>query len=267
MTVASPRPDISIVLPAYNSEAFIEETVRSVVGFFEARSIDVEVIVADDGSTDNTAQAATIFSSRVKVVSLPSNQGKGAALKAGFLAANGKAMAFTDADLPYGVEPLLRAYQYIRHRGFHAVVGDRTLPGSKYGHAGIVRQILSSTASFLFRTLVTGGFFDTQCGLKAFRGDVAHALFSMSTVRGFAIDVELIYLLLKYRLDIKRLPVQLERNASSSVRVFRDSARATKDILKLRLNWGRGLYRSTSLTACLEADLKTDIALFESLGT
>jgi dolichyl-phosphate beta-glucosyltransferase len=106
----------------------------------------------------------------------------------------------------------------------------------------------------MFRTLVTGGIYDTQCGFKAFRGDVAAELFRIARTDGFAIDVELIYLILKYRLDIKRVPVRLRYNAGSSVRVVRDSVRAARDILRMRANWARGAYRSPVLDSILAAD-------------
>ncbi|MEZ0239393.1 MAG: hypothetical protein ACAH65_01220, partial [Chloroflexota bacterium] len=112
---------------------------------------------------------------------------------------------------------------------------------------------------FAFRTLVTGGIYDTQCGFKVFRGDVAAEVFRLARVNGFAIDVEIIYLLMKYRLDIKRIPVRLERNAPSSVRVLRDSAAALREIARIRLNWTTGLYRSRRLAELLEVELRTDL--------
>jgi hypothetical protein len=144
--------------------------------------------------------------------------------------------------------------RYINERGFHAVVGDRTLPGSSYQHERPMRRAVSEVASFMFRTFVTGGIYDTQCGFKAFRGDVAAELFRLARTDGFAIDVELIYLMLKYRLDIKRIPVQLRYNAGSSVRVVRDSARAARDVLRMRANWAGGAYRSSALDSILASD-------------
>lgn len=248
MTVA-----VSVVLPAYNAAAEIGAAVEGLVAFFDAHGLKGEVVVADDGSGDGTADAVPSLPN-VEVVSLSRNRGKGAAIRAGMQRASGRVRAFTDADLPYGPEPLLAALRYVDERGFHAVVGDRTLPGSSYQHEGLLRRSVSEVASFTFRTMVTGGIYDTQCGFKAFRGDVADELFRIARVDGFAIDVELIYLLLKHRLDIKRIPVQLHYNAGSSVRVIRDSARAAADVLKMRANWARGAYRSPGLDRILAAE-------------
>jgi dolichyl-phosphate beta-glucosyltransferase len=176
-------------------------------------------------------------------------------------AARGEIRAFTDADLPYGLDLLPLAMEWIRVRRYHAVLGDRTLPGSAYESAGIQRTALSELASFVFRTLVTGGIYDTQCGFKVFRGDVAAELFRVARVDGFAIDVEVIYLLLKYRLDIKRVPVRLADNGPSSVHLLRDSARAARDVLAIRADWAAGRYRSRALAAILRDETAAEIGL------
>jgi len=252
-------PAVSVVLPAYNAAGHIAGTVTALTTFFDARGWAGEVIVADDGSTDGTAEAVPAHAS-VQVVRAPRNRGKGSAVRAGMQHATGAVRVFTDADLPYGVEPIVVARRAIEERGFHAVVGDRTLPGSSYQHEGPSRRVASEIASFAFRTLVTGGIYDTQCGFKAFRGDVADELFRIARIDGFALDVELIYLLLKYRLDIKRIPVRLRFNAGSSVRVVRDSTRAARDVLAMRASWARGRYRSASLASILERE----VALLEA---
>lgn len=250
--------ELSVVLPAFNSAAWLASSLETLLTYLGQRAIGAEVIVVDDGSTDDTAGVAARHSSDVRVVRLPRNQGKGAALRAGMAVATGRVRAFTDADLPYGPEPLELVMRYIDERGFHAAFGDRTLPGSTYAHAGAVRTAVSGAAGIAFRTLVTAGFADTQCGLKGFRGDVADALFPLTTVDRFAIDVELIYLLLKYRLEIKRIPVELARNAPSSVHVARDGWQAVRDIATMRLDFARGRYRDDRLAACLAADLAAD---------
>lgn len=249
--------DVSLVMPAYDSAHYIDANVGRVLEFFEQAGIDGEVLVADDGSTDGTADAVRA-SDRVTVLRLE-HAGKGAALRAGMAAATGRIRAFTDGDLPYGMGSLPLAISYIRERRYHAVIGDRTLPGSAYESTGPLRTAVSEFASFAFRTLVTGGIYDTQCGFKVFRGDVAAELFGLTRIDGFAIDVELIYLLLKYRLDVKRIPVQLERNAPSSVRVVRDSAAAFRDIATIRLNWSTGRYRSRPLEDLLQDELRLDV--------
>ena len=243
-------------MPAFNSLAYVDRSVGTLLEFMDRAGIAGEVVVADDGSGDGTA-AAVRAADNVRVLELP-HRGKGAAVRAGMLAARGEIRAFTDADLPYGTQALPLAMRYIRERGFHAVIGDRTLPGSVHEHSGPLRTALSSVASLVFRTLVTGGHYDTQCGFKVFRGDVATEVFRLARIDGFAIDVEIIYLLLKYRLDIKRIPVQLERNEPSTVHVLRDSTAAVRDVLTMRINQARGRYRSPLLIDLLAQETATD---------
>jgi dolichyl-phosphate beta-glucosyltransferase len=251
--------ELSLVMPAYDSAAYIAQNVRRVLDFFEETGLDAELIIADDGSTDGTPDAIPDLP-EVRVLRLP-HSGKGGALRAGMTAARGEIRAFTDADLPYGLDLLPLAMEWIRVRRYHAVLGDRTLPGSAYESAGIQRTALSELASFVFRTLVTGGIYDTQCGFKVFRGDVAAELFRVARVDGFAIDVEVIYLLLKYRLDIKRVPVRLVDNGPSSVHLLRDSARAARDVLAIRADWAAGRYRSRALAAILRDETAAEIGL------
>lgn len=250
-------PAVSLVIPAYNSARYLNGHVLRVMEFFERTGIDGEIVVADDGSTDGTADSV-VPGSRVQVLRLP-HRGKGAAVRAAMAATSGDICGFTDADLPYGADPLPLAISYIRDRRYHAVIGDRTLPGSAYASTGWLRTAVSEFASFSFRTLVTGGIYDTQCGFKIFRGDVGREIFRLSRIDGFAIDVELIYLLLKYRLDVKRIPVRLERNAPSSVRVVRDSVAAFRDIATIRWNWATGRYRTSLLVELLQDELRRDV--------
>ena len=249
-------PAVSLVIPAYNSAPYLNDNVLRVRDFYARAGIDGEIIVADDGSTDGTGDSV-MESDRIRVLRLP-HRGKGAAVRAGMAATSGQICGFTDADLPYGMDPLPLAISYIRDRRYHAVIGDRTLPGSAYASTGLLRTAVSEFASFSFRTLVTGGIYDTQCGFKIFRGDVGREIFRLSRINGFAIDVEVIYLLLKYRLDLKRIPVRLERNGPSSVRVVRDSAAAFRDIATIRWNWATGRYRTSMLVDLLQTELRRD---------
>lgn len=250
--------EFSLIIPAFNSARYLGENVERARAFFRSAGIDGEIIVVDDGSTDETAVSVP-ESETVRVLRMP-HRGKGSAVRAGIAASTGLICGFTDADLPYEMEPIPLALSYIRDRRYHAVIGDRTLPGSSYASPGILRTAVSEVASFAFRTMVTGGIYDTQCGFKVFRGDVGREVFRLARIDGFAIDVEIIYLLLKYRLDLKRIPVRLERNEPSTVRVIRDSAGALADIAAIRWRWATGAYRAPLLQALLEEELRADVA-------
>ena len=242
---------LSVVLPCYRAAALARESVRTLVNAFERRLDSYEIIVVDDGAHDCEQALAGISAGsngRVGVITLAHNRGKGAAVAAGMAKARGAVRVYTDIDVPYGPEPILLIESLIRTREFHVVIGDRTFPQSRYEtELPIGRRAASSVFSFITATLVTGGFFDTQCGLKGFRGDIAEVLFGLQRVERFAFDVELLYVALKYGLEIKRIPVVLESNTTSSVRLGRDAVQTFIDVARIKLNQMQGFYRSDVL--------------------
>lgn len=247
-------PDLSVVLPSYRAAELAFRSVDRIRQTLEQGRLSWEIIVVDDGGGDFAVDAFAGDPS-VRLLRLPRNVGKGAAVSAGMRAAAGRVRIYTDADLPYDPELMPVMAAYILERGFHLVIGDRTLRESSYHlKLGLTRRALSGVFSGFVGTIVTGGFFDTQCGLKAIRGDVADVLFRLIRIDRFAFDVELVYLALKYGADIKRVPVQLERNDTSSVRVWRDSVRGAFDVLRIKYNQLTGCYGSPELAAIIAAD-------------
>lgn len=206
-----------------------------------------ELLVVDDGGNDfNTSPLPA--DPAIRLLRHDRNLGKGAAVRTGMLAATGQVRIYTDVDLPYDLDLFLTLEHHIR-QGYHLAIGDRTMPGSSYAMATSTgRRLVSAFASRLIGSLVTGGFYDTQCGLKAFRGDVAAILFRQVSIRGFAFDVEALYLALKHHLDIKRVPVQLRRNETSSVNLLRDSIRSVVDVLGIKVRQLSGEYECPALS-------------------
>jgi dolichyl-phosphate beta-glucosyltransferase len=205
------------------------------------------VLIVDDGGGDFDDRQM-LDGWPIQLLRLKTNRGKGAAVRAGMLAARGKVRIFTDADLPYDLRLFHAIAEDILGRGFHVVVGDRTLPDSSYAlDVGWKRRLASSVYSSLVGGLVTKGFYDTQCGLKGFRGDVAEALFNISRVDRFAFDVELICLSLQHQLKINRLPVRLRNNETSSIRLLRDSTQMLVDTIAIKGKQLLGTRRSQEL--------------------
>jgi dolichyl-phosphate beta-glucosyltransferase len=247
-------PALSVVLPCYRAAATAVETVGTLSGFLPTITDDWEIVVVDDGGNDFRATPLPGHP-RLQLVSHPRNLGKGAAVRAGMRAARGRVRVFTDVDLPYDRELIPLMTEYIERSGFHLVIGDRSLPGSEYAETtSVSRRMLSRVASQFIGSIVTGGFFDTQCGIKAMRGDVADLLFPLVRTDGFAFDVEVVYLALKHRLDIKRVPVRLRRNDGSTVRPVRDAIRSTADLLSIKWRQTRGEYRSGGLEAIVRGE-------------
>ncbi len=244
---------LSVILPCHGAAATVARSVETLVTYLPRITTHWEVIVVDDGANDFGAHPLT-DDPRVRLIRHRVNLGKGAAVRSGVLAATGHVRLFTDADLPYDRELIEAMSQYVTTRGFHLVIGDRTLAGSRYAPATGVRRLLSAVASWSIGSLVTGGFHDTQCGIKAIRGDVAQALFPLVRTPGFAFDVEVLYIALKHGLDVKRVPVRLRRNEASSVRPLRDGVLAALAIAAIKWRQVRGCYASPVLDAIVAAE-------------
>ncbi len=231
-------------MPAFCEAQRIGDTVVALgeaLGEFE-RDGGVEIVVVDDGSGDSTAAAARRAGADV-VVEFDVNRGKGAAVRAGIEASSGSVVAFTDADLayaPHQIGGLLRVVE----AGADIVVGDRRHSGS----VALTNQSLLRTAgSWLVAAGVRGivglgSHLDTQCGLKAFRRDVALDLASASVVDRFAFDIELLFLAKRWQFDVRRVPVELVNRHGSSVRLVRDGLILLWDMTRIRIRALTGGY-------------------------
>jgi dolichyl-phosphate beta-glucosyltransferase len=254
-------PEVSVVLPCYRSAPLALVSVYRLDAFFREIGLSAEIIVVDDGGGDFPSEP---WDSGVnaRLLLLPRNRGKGAAVAAGMRSARGSVRVFTDVDLPYDLELIPVIVAYIRDHGFHVVVGDRTLPDSLYlTDLSVQRRLASGVFSQFVGRLVTGGFFDTQCGLKGMRGDIADELFKLQRLERFSFDVELVYLALKHKLDIKRIPVQLRNNETSTVRLLRDASQAVVDVFRIKWYQLRGKYASPALENAVRTDYRR---VFES---
>jgi glycosyltransferase involved in cell wall biosynthesis len=202
-----------------------------------AGAAPVEIVVVDDGSTDGTAAEAERGGAD-RVLIQPQNRGKGAAVRAGVLAAAGRTIAFTDADLSYApaqIGELLTAVE----SGWDVVVGSRRHAATTtLVRARRLREVGGRAINWLTRAVLLGHYRDTQCGLKAFRGDVAHLLFERARIDGFAFDVELFVMAERFGLGLTEVPVQVENRTRSTVKVARDAARLVRDLFRIR-RWAR----------------------------
>lgn len=249
-------PEISIILPCYRAAGLARRSAERLSAYLAELPHTWEVIMVDDGGGDFPASSFDDLPG-VRLITLSRNVGKGAAVRAGMLAATGDVRIFTDVDLPYDLDLIPTIAAIIRERGFHVVIGDRSLPESCYiTELSPARKVASALFTGFVGTLVTGGFFDTQCGLKGMRGDVADEIFRLQRLDRFAFDVELVYLALKHKLDIHRIPVQLRNNETSSVRLLRDAARGFVDVFRIKANQLRGLYASDRLEAIRQREFE-----------
>jgi len=241
---------LSVVIPAYNESARLEKTLRAVVDYLRQSLPKAEVIVVDDGSSDQTAALARqVFNEsrdlRTSVISYKSNLGKGRAVRLGLLAARGDVALFSDADLstPFSEAPKL--IEPIVNGPCDVTFGSRALDRQLIGVHQSWRREQGGRVFNLVVRLATGmPFWDTQCGFKAFRMSVCRPLVEAATVDRFGFDVELLYLAFRAGLNLKEIPVRWDHNEGSKVALFSDSFKMVNEVNLIRQQARRGVYDS-----------------------
>jgi dolichyl-phosphate beta-glucosyltransferase len=229
----------SLVIPAFNERGRIENCVRLVAQWVRTRpgDADWEVIVVDDGSTDDTAALARKFAEEeklgLKVLSYGANRGKGAAIRTGVLGSTGDTVLISDTDLS---TPLSEWQKLAAELPTHPVaIGSRALQEDLVRkRQAFHRVLLGRAGNRVIQTFAVPGIQDTQCGFKLFRGDVARDLFAQARVDRFAWDVEILYLARRQGLAIAEVPVLWFNSPESKVRVVRDAVQTLWDVLWIR---------------------------------
>ncbi|HSM50955.1 MAG TPA: dolichyl-phosphate beta-glucosyltransferase [Thermoanaerobaculia bacterium] len=225
---------LSVVIPAYNEGERLGPTLETVLAHLANRPGPAEVIVADDGSGDDTAAVAAAFAARgVRLVRLPENRGKGAALRAGVAASRGESVLLCDADLSTPIEEVERLEPLLATS--EVVIGSRAVAASEIlVHQPRFREWMGRGFNRLLQAVGLAGFRDTQCGFKLLAGDRARELFADLTIERFAFDVELLWLARSRGLRISEVGVRWAHSPASRVHPLRDSLNMLCDVLALR---------------------------------
>ena len=206
-----------------------------------------EIIVADDGSTDDTRNVVgdatrELASGHLEIHYLPlAHHGKGSAVRAGILAARGDPVAFLDADLSIPVDVLDHLLAAVRD-GADIAVASRYVPGSTVRRP-LLRRAMSNVYRWLVRAIVPTGLRDTQCGGKAYTAEAARALFTRQTLPGFAFDAEILFIARRRGYRVAEVPLALVQPRGSSTHLLRDAPRMVRDLLLIRWRAARGAYR------------------------
>ena len=237
-------PHLSVVIPALNEEARIGPTLDTLVGYLEGQTYSREIVVVDDGSTDDTVGVVERRPARpetpVRVESIP-HAGKGWAVRHGMLASTGRYRFMCDADLAMPVRHLDEFLSRM-DEGYDVVIGSRQIEGARRFGEGMARHFRGRVFNWVVRLVAVGGFQDTQCGFKCFRGEVADELFGRQMTRGLGFDVEILYLATRRGLRILEMPIDWHHQQMSSVGSLVEPFSMLRDALAVRIRAARGLY-------------------------
>jgi len=241
---------LSIVIPAFNEEKRLPHSLEAICRYMEERDFSFEIIVVDDGSRDGTARLVEDFAERheaVRLVRNDRNRGKGYSVQHGVLVSGGRDILFTDADLSTPIEECEKLLPLVSSGEFDIVIGSRALPESRLEiRQPFYREWMGRMFNRMVQRIAVPGIWDTQCGFKVFRGEVARRLFSKQRLSGFAFDVEILFLARKFGYTICEVPVVWRNSPDSRVSATRDSWRMLRELLVIRWNDWRGLYEETT---------------------
>jgi dolichyl-phosphate beta-glucosyltransferase len=235
---------LSVIIPAYNEEQRIGNTLRAIHAYLQQQPYSAEIIVVDDGSHDGTASLVRTFDTTPPICLLQNdrNRGKGFSVRQGFLHARGEYLLFSDADLSTPIEEVETLLAAL-YESCDIAIGSRALPGSRVEvHQPWYRENMGRLFNLFVQALAVPGIHDTQCGFKCFGREAARAICQRMTTERFGFDVEMLYLARRLGYRVREVPVVWRNSPQSRVRVWRDSICMITELLRIRWNSVRGRY-------------------------
>jgi dolichyl-phosphate beta-glucosyltransferase len=234
---------ISIIVAAYNEEKRIIPSLFAIRDYCISKNIDNEIIVVNDGSTDNTRRVSTEKIPHIpnlKVIGYDTNMGKGYALRTGVLSSKGDFVLLTDADLSTPIEELSKLLHLIHNKVCDIAIGSRALALSQIlKKQPWWRQGMGKLFNKIVKSLIIDDFDDTQCGFKLFTGESARTLFKEARINRFAYDVEILALAKRNGYRIREVPIMWVNSPQSKVNPMTDSVQMFFDLLKIRARVGK----------------------------
>ena len=242
------KPEVSIVIPAYNESDRIGGPLATILDFISVTSLNAELIVVDDGSSDDTAKVAegvfaVVPDISTSIIRYEKNRGKGFAVKTGLLTATADVALFTDADLSTPIEEMSKLVGPIKNGDFDVTFGSRAIDRSLIGtHQPWRREQGGRVINFIIRTISGLPFSDTQCGFKAFNMVKFRPLLDVMTIDRFGFDVEFLFVANYHSLRLSEVPVRWNDVAGSKVSAIRDTRRMISELNQIRHNAKTGVY-------------------------
>lgn len=242
------RPQLSIVIPAFEEEARLGDSIREILRYLSEGRSPFELVIVDDGSRDGTSavavEACSEFPNAVtSVIRYEENRGKGYAVRTGLLAATGEIALFSDADLSTPIEEIDKLIGPIKAGQFDLTFGSRALDRSLIGtHQPWRREQGGKVFNLIVRLMTGMPFWDTQCGFKAFNMEKFSPLLPLMLIDRFGFDVEFLYVARLQGLRLLEVPVRWNNDDRSKVSVVRDSIRMFDEVRQIRRNARAGRY-------------------------
>ena len=238
-------PTYSIVLPAYNERERISATLEKILAYAQRRGWNAEVIVVNDGSSDDTAKIVAGYASRndgLRLLENPGNRGKGYSVRNGMLHARGEILLFSDADLSSPIEESVKLFEAIAN-GADIAIGSRWLdPRLQIRRQPFYRRVFGRIFNLALRSILGLQFKDTQCGFKAFTRRSAQAIFPLQKIERWGFDPELLYLARRSGFVVREVPVAWSHREGTRISPLRDGIRMFGEILRIRWYALKGNY-------------------------
>ena len=239
------NPALSIIIPSYNEELRLPPSLGLIADYINKSGRDTEVLVVDDGSTDQTAAVAETFRARIpqlRVVPNGENRGKGYSVRHGMTEARGDIVLFTDADLSAPIEEADKLIAAMET--YDVAIGSRALDRNLITvHESGFREFAGIIFNKIVRAVLWLPFVDTQCGFKAFRRERCKIIFEQQRIERFGFDPELLYLARHHGLKSVEIPVRWAHSPATKVNMLRDSVQMFVDVFTIRWNATLGRYR------------------------
>jgi len=238
--------DLSIVVPAYNEALRITPTLERLHAFLSQQPLRYEIVVVDDGSRDETCAVVTELMSSVahlRLVRQTPNRGKGAAVRAGMLAAQGQIRVMCDADGSMPAAMLPRLLSPIIECRAAIAIGSRYAPGAHTDQKQPWYRVMwSRLCNKVIQRSLVPGVRDTQCGFKAFTAEAARELFAVARIDGWAFDLEVLALAKRRGLVVEEVGVEWADDGRSRVNPLKDMWKVVREALTIRKNLRSGVY-------------------------
>ena len=238
--------ELSIIIPAYNEENRIKNTLIIINEFLKEKKTNAEIIVVNDGSTDTTHEITKKLQHKIpnlELINLEKNHGKGFAIKKGVKESKGKFILFTDADNSTPIEEFEKLMHKMNESKSNIAIGSRYLRDSNIKiKQPLYRRLLGRIGNFLIRLLLIKKIKDTQCGFKLFERNAAKKIFPLQKIKRFAFDMETLVIAKNLNYKIIEVPVSWFNSPESRIRPIKDALRTFRDLIYIKLNLWKGKY-------------------------